>query len=653
MFNYSNSIFLSIIIPVYNLQDYIPNTLNKIIGQSLQNIEIICINDGSTDNSLKILEEYKNKDKRIKIINQENQGPAVSRNNGINIACGEYVAFIDGDDYPEEDFYFEKLYNRAKESDADIVKAAYKNSLSREFGIYRNKKIKENKTNFCTEYCSAVFKRDFLIKNKLYFPNLIDMEDPVFAFKCALCAEKIEVVDNLFLQITKRNDSLTNRKLTKAQIEDKIKGLKEIIELANKSNIEPDSYGYVCASFYSNVYKYAQKFKNKKLFLNLYEAIKYKEEFEYYVNYFEPGLIDRLKSNNFNLLIKNIFSYIRYRKHDVLTIFGLKIKLRRPKTKNIGILNFYFENENYGAILTAYALNKLLTNMGFDALNINHVPSFYKKRNVVDNSNFVQFRNRYIPQTDFVSDKKQFKKLNKYFDTFIVGSDQVFRNGFTKRGNDFYYLNFVNNKNKKIAYSASFGVDKFEGKKIRILRVKKWLKRFDSISVREESGLEILKNTFNIKNAIHVLDPVFLVDWKEITQATKGRDKFYYILNKDINELIDCDNSLNSSIKIEEWLGYIKNSDLIVTDSFHCMCFCIIFEKKFVALAHSESPVARIISLFNMFELPKDKIINESKISDKNNNFIENVIDCKVISKEKMNLLIKNSKNFLSKALED
>ena len=67
MFNYSNSIFLSIIIPVYNLQDYIPNTLNKIIGQSLQNIEIICINDGSTDNSLKILEEYKNKDKRIRI----------------------------------------------------------------------------------------------------------------------------------------------------------------------------------------------------------------------------------------------------------------------------------------------------------------------------------------------------------------------------------------------------------------------------------------------------------------------------------------------------------------------------------------------------------------------------------------------------------
>lgn len=114
MHDLSDSILISTIIPVYNLQDYISNTLEKILNQSLHDIEIICINDGSTDNSLKILEEYKNKDKRIKIINQENQGPAVSRNNGINIACGEYVAFIDGDDYPEEDFYFEKLYIEQK-----------------------------------------------------------------------------------------------------------------------------------------------------------------------------------------------------------------------------------------------------------------------------------------------------------------------------------------------------------------------------------------------------------------------------------------------------------------------------------------------------------------------------------------------------------
>ena len=90
---------LSIIIPVYNVEKYLPKCLDSILNQSFKDFEIICINDGSSDNSLKILEEYK--DKRIIIINKENAGSGVARNAGLEIAKGEYIFFVDGDDWLE------------------------------------------------------------------------------------------------------------------------------------------------------------------------------------------------------------------------------------------------------------------------------------------------------------------------------------------------------------------------------------------------------------------------------------------------------------------------------------------------------------------------------------------------------------------------
>ncbi len=111
---------LSIIIPVYNSEKYLRQCLDSAMNQTLTDIEIICINDGSTDGSLKILEDYAQKDNRIKIISQENQGISITRNVGIAQAVGEYVAFLDSDDYMALD-YCEKLYTRGKETNSDIV----------------------------------------------------------------------------------------------------------------------------------------------------------------------------------------------------------------------------------------------------------------------------------------------------------------------------------------------------------------------------------------------------------------------------------------------------------------------------------------------------------------------------------------------------
>ena len=113
---------VSVIIPVYNTEKFLRKCLDSVCNQTLQDIEIICINDCSTDGSLEILREYAGKDNRIKLIELfENGGAAKARNIGIDIAHGEYIGFVDSDDFVDLDFY-EKLYNKAVETGADAVK---------------------------------------------------------------------------------------------------------------------------------------------------------------------------------------------------------------------------------------------------------------------------------------------------------------------------------------------------------------------------------------------------------------------------------------------------------------------------------------------------------------------------------------------------
>ena len=108
-----NIIDISIIIPIFNREACLSLCLNSVINQSLRNIEIICIDDGSTDNSLKILKEYKNKDNRLIIIHQENQGSAKARNRGIKISKGKFIAFIDSDDIYPNNFTLEFMFKMA------------------------------------------------------------------------------------------------------------------------------------------------------------------------------------------------------------------------------------------------------------------------------------------------------------------------------------------------------------------------------------------------------------------------------------------------------------------------------------------------------------------------------------------------------------
>ena len=245
---------VSIIIPVYNTEKYLRKSLDSVCNQTLSNIEIICINDCSTDKSMDILKEYFLKDERIKIIDfKENKGAAAARNTGIDEANGEYIGFVDSDDFVDIDFY-EKLYNAAIEENSDIAKGSYLYSKNNFVSDTINNMIETEKTNFAMEYCSAIFKKDFLEKNNIDFPSIVDLEDPVFAFTCAIKSNKIKILNNTYIHISSRENSQTAQPITFNRMKDRLAGINKIVDLANSTSISPESYSYVCATWFNNLF---------------------------------------------------------------------------------------------------------------------------------------------------------------------------------------------------------------------------------------------------------------------------------------------------------------------------------------------------------------------------------------------------------------
>ena len=148
---------ISVIIPVYNVEKYLETCLNSVINQTYKNLEIIIINDGSTDNSLSICKKYEKLDKRIILIDQDNKGLSGARNVGIKKATGDYIHFLDSDDYINLNYY-EKMIEALDNTDADMVVG----------GFYYEKYAAKNSVRYDYPYCYTSMEDKF-IKTQLYF----------------------------------------------------------------------------------------------------------------------------------------------------------------------------------------------------------------------------------------------------------------------------------------------------------------------------------------------------------------------------------------------------------------------------------------------------------------------------------------------------
>ena len=177
--NFFNIIDISIILPIYNSEAFLPLCLNSIISQTLKNIEIICIDDGSTDNSLEIINQYKKKDNRLIIIHQTNQGPGIARNIGINMSKGKFIAFIDSDDIYPNNFTLELMFNKAIHNKVLICGGGMKTfnqynktiKLLKQTNIFFPKDSIINYSNYQYDfyYQRFIYNKNFIKKNKYIF----------------------------------------------------------------------------------------------------------------------------------------------------------------------------------------------------------------------------------------------------------------------------------------------------------------------------------------------------------------------------------------------------------------------------------------------------------------------------------------------------
>ena len=277
-FNISKSPKISVIIPIYNMEKYLNESLDSVITQTLKDIEIICINDGSIDNSLTILKEYEKNDKRIKIINQKNSGVAISRNLGINISTGEFIAFLDPDDKFINNRTLENLYNAAINHHVLISGGnsnAYKNGKQiRKLDHFKKEGIVYysdfQKMYYFWKY---IYNSSFIKKNKIYFPNYSRFQDPIFFVKAMNLAKTFYALPQLVHYYRYSN---TINKMSKKKMIDTLKGMLDVLQYSNENNLNV-LYNNIVNQFNSRyIIKMIKKFKNNiEVNTNIMQILRY------------------------------------------------------------------------------------------------------------------------------------------------------------------------------------------------------------------------------------------------------------------------------------------------------------------------------------------------------------------------------------------
>ena len=215
---------ISVIIPIFNEENYLKICLNSVLNQTLKNIEIICIDDGSTDKSPIILKEYEKTDKRLKIISQTNLGSGISRNNGINISKGKYLAFIDSDDFLPNEFTLELLYNKINKNKV-IICGGSLNEFEYINGTMIFHKLKENfifhnegiinylDYQYDLGYYRFLYARKFIKKNKIYFPDYFRYQDPPFFIKAMALSKKFYALKEITYCYRLSNKAWSEKKI--------------------------------------------------------------------------------------------------------------------------------------------------------------------------------------------------------------------------------------------------------------------------------------------------------------------------------------------------------------------------------------------------------------------------------------------------------
>ena len=312
-----NDIKVSVVMPVYNAEKTVGEALNSLLCQTEKDIEIICVDDGSNDNSLNILNEYAARDNRIKVLCQENLHAGVARNNGLKISRGGYVIFLDSDDFFEPDL-IEITYKKAIETNADVVlfdgdrfdtqSKKYKdgNLLHKDKLIGRTDVFSRSTTGKSlfqtTTPCpwTKLFNKEFLIKNRLEFRDLKNSNDIYFTYGALALAERITIADKVLVHYrVNASDNLQSKKDDAPTLF--FKAQDKLFELFNKCNIyadvEKSFVNFVIANCIYNI----DTVHSQKARIEIYRKIASDSFWKTYMlypkdYYYDSRIYDRLKA---------------------------------------------------------------------------------------------------------------------------------------------------------------------------------------------------------------------------------------------------------------------------------------------------------------------------------------------------------------------
>lgn len=244
---------VSVIIPVYNTEKYLRRCLESVCNQTLRELEVICVNDASTDASAAILAEFAAHDSRVKVITfEQNRGVSSARNAGIEEASGEYIGFVDSDDKIDLDFY-ETLYAQAKASGVDVVKGKVQD-VDRDGQMtvcYDNEVIRKNGTKFAfvINLVSAICRKSVVKNNGLCFlEGCIHSEDVLFLNEFILHSNGLSLIDDVSYYYCKRENSANSFILSSQKINSAVEAHRRIIDntLSVRDAIGDEGTKYIC-----------------------------------------------------------------------------------------------------------------------------------------------------------------------------------------------------------------------------------------------------------------------------------------------------------------------------------------------------------------------------------------------------------------------
>lgn len=348
---------ISVVMPVYNDEKYLRECLDCLVSQTLKDIEIICVNDGSTDGTLSILNEYAGKDPRVKVISQENQGPGAARNTGLNSATGEYLALLDSDDVYDRSM-LEKLLGLAEQNGLDIA-ICRSQTLDNKTGklietpwCIRKDMLPKKKVFSCRDISiynfrfsvgwswDKLFRREFIERNALRFQPLRNADDALFVFVSLVLAEKIAVIDDILVSHRRNTGTQVSasRDRNPACFIDAILGIKKTLQ--DKNIYEEAEQGFViwCAEhtmWQMNSLSLASQVQIYDKMVSMLEEI---NAFHRPASYFDHKQDEQLKARlqNLGVIVRKAERLKRkIRKYKILqaAALGLVPQFRKRKNK--------------------------------------------------------------------------------------------------------------------------------------------------------------------------------------------------------------------------------------------------------------------------------------------------------------------------------